>query len=141
MTKKYKIMDEFNYKEVGILGWRWSADALTDHGTKRGKCRGIYRMRAVEPPVILYGGSTTSENKSSSCRLRLQSHRLSFTNNNRNESTGLKVRQYMKDNNLSEMRVIYEYVDMSDQSNEDILKAEKYAIKHDKPLFNVKDAA
>ena len=130
----YQIMEEYIYRlDVPFLRDHWHADKLKNYATKLGTCSGIYRMIDIDRTVNLYQGETTSENKSSSCRLRLQSHRK--------ETTGPKIRQYMKDNNLSEMRVRYEFVDMTGCSNQDIIKAQDDAILRDKPFANVRGIA
>ena len=137
---EYKTIAELVYRHSDT--WRtdrWGADQMV-RGTD-GDVRGTYRMIDLDRSVNLYQGETTSTNKSSSCRKRVQSHRLSFVYNNRSETTGLKIRQYMKDNDLSEMRVRYEYADMTGYSDQDIIKAQDNAILSDKPLFNVRGAA
>lgn len=136
---EYKVMAELDYKHSDT--WRtdhWDVDQMV-RGSD-GNVSGTYRMIDIDRSVNLYQGETTSTNKSSSCRKRMQSHRLSFLSNNRKETTGPKIRQYMKDNDLSEMRVRYEYADMTGYSDQDIIKAQDNAILSDKPLFNVRGA-
>lgn len=137
---EYKVMAELVYRHSDT--WRtdnWDVDQMV-RGSD-GNVRGTYRMIDLDQSVNLYQGETTSTNKSSSCRKRVQSHRLSFLSNNRKETTGPKIRQYMKDNDLSEMCVRYEYADMTGYSDQDIIKAQDNAILSDKPLFNVRGAA
>ena len=146
ITKKpdYQLVEEyvFTYED----SWVDEYKAIKIFDSKGGAGPGIYKMamcddiRMITRPKNYLGSGGTGKEMATTCRSRMHDHVLNYKSNNRPGKSGQRVRDYMKNNKVNQMRVSMYYWDLSEHSQEDIRDTEKYLIDQHNPFFN-KDVA